>query len=344
MAAEGMGSFAIAAALNSEGVPGPRRSGTWSRSSVRDTLRRSEYVGTIVWGRERRVSRRGTLVTQPRPEAEWLTVSVPEAAIVPTALWEAAQGRRAETRAIYSGRRPATTNPVASRYLLAGLLRCGLCGTALFGHQTYYGCSGYRQRGRVACRNNRLVRIREADRAVLAAVERCVLRRDVLEHSMAKALDLLRPADDGAARRERLREELGRLDGEISRLVTAVAEGNGQLPGLLAGLQTREARRAELQAALAQPSRPAPLDATAAVAAMRQALRDWRATLHAAPDAARRTLQALVAARLRVTPEPDGGFSFEGPGTVEPVIRGVLPGLPTAGATSPRSLPSASRH
>jgi hypothetical protein len=70
----------------------------------------------------------------------------------------------------------------------------------------------------------------------------------VLETSLAKAVDMLRPRDDDEAGRQlaRLRDELARLDAEVARLAGAIAAG-GDLPALLDALHGREQRRQHLR-------------------------------------------------------------------------------------------------
>jgi hypothetical protein len=89
------------------------------------------------------------------------------------------------------------------------------------GHQgtPSYGCMAYHTRGRVVCPNNLEVPLVAADRAVLAALERDLLRVEVLETSLAKALDLMRPDTARLGdQRERIRMELVRLDADVERL------------------------------------------------------------------------------------------------------------------------------
>jgi hypothetical protein len=60
------------------------------------------------------------------------------------------------------------------------------------------------------------------------------------------------------------------------------------------------------------------------VAAVRDAVKDWKAKLRGSVPEARQALQALLQARLVFTPTADG-YTFEAPGTVEPIIAGLVP-------------------
>jgi site-specific DNA recombinase len=344
MAAEGLGVKRIAATLNAEGVlaPVPRRPGRprgWAAASVRDTLYRDLYRGRYVWNRRERRARR----LRVRPEAEWVTVDIPELRIVSEEAWNAAHTRLAASRAVYlqstGGRtygRPV--NGIASPYLLTGLAACGACGSSMFVHRHgraahhYYGCVVYHQRGRAVCKNNLEVRMDDTDQAVLGAIQHDLLRVEVLETSLAKALDALRPASDDE-RTGRLRRELAKLDAEVDRLAMAIAQG-GKLAGLLGAMQERERRRAHVRTeitAIEQAGRRTDDSSARILDRLRGHLTDWQGLLRQETGPARQALTALLAGRLIFTPrERDGAryYEFEGPGTVSNVIAGLM--LPKA--------------
>jgi len=129
----------IASELSRLGVP-TARGGRWHANTVRQILRNRRYVGELVTFRT--TVERGR--RRPSPEGEWITVPVP--AIVPQELFDQANANLAISGRRHQGR---PRHP----YLLAGLLRCGLCGAGLHGsmqrlrrrtHPTavpYYACS-----------------------------------------------------------------------------------------------------------------------------------------------------------------------------------------------------------
>jgi hypothetical protein len=83
-----------------------------------------------------------------------------------------------------------------------------------------------KQRGQAACPNTLEVSLEAADDAVLTAVEHDLLRVEVLETALAKALGALEPrADAGDGREAGLREELAQLETEVARLAAAIAAG-----------------------------------------------------------------------------------------------------------------------
>jgi hypothetical protein len=177
-----------------------------------------------------------------------------------------------------------------------------------------------------------VLRVRVADQAVLGSVERDLLNPAVREMSLYKALAALRPPDRDEVPGQRLRAELAKLEAEIGRLATAIAE-NGDLRALIEARRQREARRARLAAELDALNREPALDRDAdaiasALDTMRQALADWQGMLRQDIPAARRALRALLAGRLTFTPQEREGerfYAFEGSSTVSPVIAEALP-------------------
>jgi site-specific DNA recombinase len=356
MSAAGMGYQKIARRLNDEHAlaPSPRRPGrppSWSVTTIRDALNRESYRGQLIWNRRQRHVRQGKRAIRTRPEQEWVTRDAPELRIVSDALWRAAHERLIASRALYFqstggvayGGRPA--NGLDSPYLLTGLLSCGACGGTMFahrhGHQNRlhftYMCTAHHVRGRAVCKNGLEATMPVADSAVLAAVERDVLRIEVLETSLWKALAMLQPPGGVVDSRDReLRAELARLEAEVARLAAAIAAG-GELSALLAALQERERRRAYVTAELAGLGRERRngFDAERVLDELRVQLGDWQAMLHQETRPARQALRALLAGRLIFRPQERGGerfYIFEGPGTISTIIAGVLP---TAFASPP---------
>jgi site-specific DNA recombinase len=349
---EGGGVKRIAAALNAERAPAPmpHRAGRprgWAPSSVREVLHRDLYRGVLVWNRTARVIRQGARAQRERPAADVVRVALPELAIVDDALWTAAQARMAAAAAVYRERtggqafgRPA--NGVESKYLLTGFGVCAGCGGSMAtlkrahgprGHRRrvpFYGCMTRHLRGDAVCANALEVRLDDAEAAVLAAVERDVLNVAVLETSLHKAVAALQASasrNGAEAHAAALRDELAGLDAEVARLAEAIARG-GDLPALVALLQERERRRASLRAELAALERQTSMRRDVGTVArtldiMRTALTDWQGMLRQEPPEARRALRALLAGRLVFTPAT-GFYTFEGPGTITPVLAGVV--------------------
>src|SRR5439155_9675390 len=164
------------------------------------------------------------------------------------------------------------------------------------------------------------------DHAVLASLERDLLRREVVERAIEFAIDELRPGSDPAERRhDEILREMRRLDGELSRLTAAVA--NGDLPALLAALEERQAQRERCERALIE------LDATARIGRheiprlereIRHRLADWRAMLRREVPEAREILRNLVVGRIAFKPRPEARvYEFSGRGSFGRLLAGT---------------------
>jgi site-specific DNA recombinase len=262
-------------------------------------------------------------------------------------LWRAAQARTRAAVEVYrlrtGGRafgRPA--NGVESPYILTGLGTCAACGGSMAvlkrahgprGNRRqvpFYGCMTRHLRGDAICKNGLEVRLADAEEAVLTAVEHDVLRVEVLETSLYKAVATLQAPPAFEDRGGDLREELARIEAEVIRLVQAVTAG-GEIPALVGAMQERERRRLHLRTELAAIERQAPVrqddgDVERALAVMREALTDWQGMLRQETGPARRAMQALLKGRLVFTPQERDGerfYTFDGEGSISPIIAGI---------------------
>ena len=230
---------------------------------------------------------------------------------------------------------------IDSKYLLTGFVQCAVCGGSLMARSRDYGstrkfgylCGYHHQRGRTVCVNGLEAPMEATDHAVLASIERDLLRREVVERAIEFAIDELRPGGDPAERRrDEVLSEMRRLDGELSRLTAAVASG-GDLPALLAALKERQAQRECCEQALVE------LDATARIGRheiprlereIRHRLADWRAMLRREIPEAREILRNLVVGRIVFKPRPEARvYEFSGRGSFGRLL---------AGTTSPVSV------
>lgn len=144
----------IADQLNQLGETTPPRGLLWRFSTVQAILKQAAYTGCAYynrtqthhevvgqprkWGR----GRRQTAVHLPRPETEWIEVTVP--ALLTQTLWDQAQERLVMNKK-FSRRNNARF------YLLRSLLVCDVCGRTLAGrvyqhHTTYYCANGGKRR------------------------------------------------------------------------------------------------------------------------------------------------------------------------------------------------------
>ncbi len=128
---EGLGAEAIARRLNRDGVPAPR-GGVWRQGTVRRILRSEVYAGVHYQFRWSAPRGEGHVL---RPREEWLRAEVP--AILPREQWQRIQGRIDRNGQAARRRR--------YHYLLAGFIRCGVCGARYYTYTTrlgpYYRCA-----------------------------------------------------------------------------------------------------------------------------------------------------------------------------------------------------------
>jgi site-specific DNA recombinase len=286
LAGAGLGVKAIARTLNAEGALAPRKAGRvagWSPSTVRGALRNELYRGVAVWNRSRKRDAWGQRRKTRREEGDHLRVEVPALRIVDETVWQRAHECLSAARALYfakageralDGGRPVSGS--AARYLLSGLATCSCCGGSMFVHRrgdraVRLGCMTRHLRGQAMCDNRLEVRLDDTDAAVLTAVERHLLRVEVVETAMLKALAEVGAQDGQDVAGDALRDELTRLDAEVGRLANAIARG-GDLPSLVVLLGEREQRRAHVRAALAdhERQRVAPRDAGVVLDVMRR--------------------------------------------------------------------------
>jgi site-specific DNA recombinase len=133
-AQEVQGISGIARYLTEAGIPTKRGAKVWHRQVVRQMLANRAYIGEF---HQNRWNTEGVLANkhkppeerQPvreRPQEEWIALPCPP--IVDRQLFDYAQELLQASRRRWSG---TQTN----RYLLSGLVRCGLCGQAMTGRQ-----------------------------------------------------------------------------------------------------------------------------------------------------------------------------------------------------------------
>ena len=212
-AEQGKGYRSLAYTLNNEGVPTPRGpkwshiySGFWTDSTIRSILVNPIYAGDMVWNRRtdarfHRISQ-GRAVDRenvhgarlvPNGKPDWIVIRDAHPGLISRRLFEQARQRlenhpkSIEQRQNNHGK---TWNGKRSRFILSGLLKCGLCGNRyqgvtrtkgkrrLDGTQVktyYYGCGGYITKGTNVCQMN-------------------AIPKDILEDAVIKmVLDFYRP-------------------------------------------------------------------------------------------------------------------------------------------------------
>ncbi|HEX9870064.1 MAG TPA: recombinase family protein, partial [Candidatus Tectomicrobia bacterium] len=263
--AGGEGPRAIARALNERGVPGP--SGRpWGDTTIRGhakkgtgILNNTTYVGRPCWGRQRFVKdpesgRRVARVNSPGTE---IVGDVPHLRIVDEPLWAAVKARQAEVSRPISG--PHSTVPLNDlhrpRFLLSGLLVCGVCGGGYtITAKDRYGCARRSRQG--TCPNNRGIKRHELERRVLDGLRSSLLTPDLVAEFIsefrAEWNRLQGERRTAASQRDR---KLADVKRKLARIVVALEEGI-ITPTTKGRLEALEAEKAQLESAPAEAPLP----------------------------------------------------------------------------------------
>jgi hypothetical protein len=203
------------------------------------------------------------------------------------------------------------------------MVECGVCGgtivQTLNGNKPAYRCWYNHSRGRAVCSNSLVVDMHLADNVVLQAITRDVLDPEVVDEALNLALrDLEQPATAGAARTDTLKNELARLEAELSRYAEAIADA-GPLATILQAVKVREQRRDAIRSelkTLATPRRAGTRDTCEIRAELVEYLENWRAMARQGVAEARGLLRAVLVGRFVFTPvtPPPGLPPRKGPG------------------------------
>jgi site-specific DNA recombinase len=326
--ADGASPRTIAAQLNAEGAPSPgsswqrdsRRTSKWLLSAIWGNptrglgiLNNELYIGRSVWNRFRWVrsaadsSKRRCKIN---PSSEWIVRTDERLRIVSDELWQRVKVRqklRSETvgariRGALTRRAPGGGR--TARYLLSGMLRCGICdATFTLANADRYQCASH-VNGR-ACSNTLSVRrslvearILDSVRAdlqdgrLVAEVERRF--RHVMKARRAPKIDTARVTE---------------LQREIANIADAIAGGLlRSSPALAQRLASAEAELARLEtAAKPQASRVARIAPNVAEH-YRALVGRLDETLGKDAERSRTALQEAIGPRITLRPDESGGY------------------------------------
>lgn len=277
--AAGISPIKIASGLNDEGIASPsvgtkrKSSGKWKQNTINGNRARGTgilnnelYIGRLVWNR---LTYKKNPVTEKRvssqnPSSEWRTAEVPELRIVDQELWDAVKARQdldARRRSMVETTDP---NKLSSgqtlrrrKYLLSGLLHCGLCGGRMTmagtgKYKTYY-CANAKEMGPSVCAGFRGLRDSIALPLVLAG-----LRDDLMQPTAYEAFRLAvhkRLIEDNDTAEDRLRlhdDQVRQLEMRHRNLLLAIEMGDDpsvlvkRLNEVDAELKEMRAKRSEI--------------------------------------------------------------------------------------------------
>ena len=329
--ADGASCRTIAIELNERGIPSPgsswnrkvRRCRGWMNSAIRAMVRNERYKGLILWNRStwRKDPDSGRRLRYPRPRSEWQSHQDDALRIIPDSLFEKAQSRTRGTSngdaRLKSGGKP--------RYLLSGLLHCGVCGAHyILGNRSSYACSGY-MGGH--CSNSTRVRRDRVEEVILDPIRKELLSPERVER-MAREMQKLHAENVRAAtgRANAAPQELQTLSERIDRLRERLATGD---PDMEPDEIQAAIDRAEQKRSILLESQPAAKRTARLFAALPGAAESYRRQIALGLDNDQRAaLKARVILRkllgnIRFMPDEDGGLWAEY--EIEPgaLLRGV---------------------
>ncbi|WP_242665548.1 recombinase family protein [Limimaricola soesokkakensis] len=275
--AAGVSPLKIAAGLNRDGIPSPSAeskrgsSGHWKQNTINGNRSRGTgilnndlYAGRRVWNRLRYsldpVTRKR--VSRLQPEDQWERADVPALRIVDQDLWEAVKSRQDNlTRRKGSDTAPKDRNSLSAsqalrrrKYLLSGLLECGICGGKLTiagsGPKKRYYCANAKEKGPAICSGMPGLLQHHAEQTVLSSLQDELMQDEAFQRFRTEFEKHMAASASSGQEELKLRDKHIREKEKVHRnLVKAVEQGDysrviiARLEVVDAELQTMRASR-----------------------------------------------------------------------------------------------------
>lgn len=345
-AAGGAGDGTIATRLNEAGVrartrkgksrdkvASKGRGGRWGKDHITRMLRNSLYVGRAEFGRTTAVDgggRAGVRVKQT-DDAALVVHTDPAWRIVSDELFARVQARKAKTNAqqIRNDKGQLLSKPEAGLLgaeILSGFLRCSECGSSFsrMGNVTKQGplwyCRGRQDKG---CTVRRALPIKLLTDSILDKLEETLFRNPAVVAELFEAR--LQAHRDFQARqsagtdRTALEAEADRLQGEIDRLVGALAAGVTS-PTISKEIADRETRLGAAKERLASlTATPITFDTVKLLSRLTEEQKVYQLSGRTSPQTCRAALRRLGVERIVVT-LTETGWIFEGSADLQGVV------------------------
>ena len=234
----GYGLKEICRTLNDRGIT--NRGKRWYKGGLHYLLTNEAYTGTAVWGRTTKVEKAQDPV---RVEGAW-------PALVSRELFDAVQQAMRD-------RAPKVQRPgrVGSKFLLSGLLKCGVCGRpysgqgAKSGQFAYYVCGTLFREGAGTCTARYLNAPRVEDFVVEKIRERILTEETIVELVTLVAEEIDAMAGELSGRLEVIDAELGDVQSRLQRLYEALETSELTLEVLSPRIFSLRHREEQLEAA-----------------------------------------------------------------------------------------------
>ncbi len=224
--------------LNERGIT--NRGKRWYKGTLHYVLRNEAYTGTAVWGK----TSKGEKAQDPvRVEGAW-------PALVSREMFDAVQ--EAMRNRAPKVQRPAR---VGSRFLLSGLLKCGVCGRpysgqgAKSGQFAYYICGTLFREGAGMCSARYLNAPRVEDFVVEKIRERILTEETIVELVTLVAEEIDAMAGELSGRVDVIDAELGDVQSRLQRLYEALETSDLTLEVLSPRIFSLRHREEQLEAA-----------------------------------------------------------------------------------------------
>ena len=234
----GNGLKEICKALNDRGIA--NRGNRWNKGSLHYLLTNEAYTGTAVWGR---TSKAGKATDPVRVEGAW-------PALVSRELFDDVQQAMRD-------RAPKVQRParVGSKFLLSGLLKCGVCGKsysaqgAKSGQFSYYICSTLHREGAGTC-SARYLNAPKLEAFVVEKIRERILNEETivaLVTLVAEEIDAM--AGEHSGRLEVIEAELSDVRKRLEKLYEAIETSDLTLEVLSPRIFSLRHREEQLEAA-----------------------------------------------------------------------------------------------
>ena len=256
----------------------------------------------------------------------------PDLAIIDPVVWAKTQSRMKHVEDSYGERvegrfvKPRNRAAAGSRYLLSGLLRCGVCGgnmSVTGGDRNgkdgrRYGCSQHASKGPTVCVNSLSIKTTLADEAIAAEIrERLLTPRKLEEAAEILREELAAAIKDSPNQEAVIRDNLVTVEREVANFVRAIASGV-DAQSIAEALKKAETRRDALRSELANvQAASSPGDIVLHPNAAKMMFDDLTSALKLDVPAAREALRQYLGPITMRPIEQDGVKSYVAEGALD---------------------------